>query len=137
MDRNAGVILSFHMASLKPMFACHWAVGRWVWLSSTAAHVFASQSVLEFAFLAAPPVPSVTCRQSFTRLFLLLCGFGPLQRCQGSNVGCVPLLHLPFRHCHCSCFAEFMPLSKMLSWEAAGYCAVCVADKLRISYFVS
>lgn len=53
------------------------------------------------------------------------------------QLGYEPLLHLPFRHCHCSCFAEFMPLSEVLSWEVAGYCAVCVVDKLRISYFVS
>lgn len=137
MDRNAGVALSSHMASLKPMFACCWAVGRWVWLSSTVAHIFASQTVFQFVFLAAPPVPSVTCKQDPTRLVLLLCGFGPLQRCCGSSVGCVPLLHLPFSHCHCSRFAKFMPSSRMLSWEVAGCCAVCVVDKLRISYFVS
>lgn len=135
MGRNAGVILSCHMASPKPIFPCCWAV--WVWLSSTAAHIFASQTVLEFVFLAAPPVPSVTYKQGLTRLVLLLCGFGPLQRCHGSNVGCVPLLQLPFSHCHCSHFAEFMPLSKTLSWGVTGCCSVCVADKLRTSYFVS
>lgn len=136
VDKNAGVILSSHMASLKPMFACSWAVGKWVWLTSRAAHIFASETMLEFVFLAAPLVPSVTCRQGSAAVWIWAFAEVPWEQHGVLRHG-VPLLHLPFRHCHCSGFAEFMPLSKMLSWEVAGCCAVCVGDKLRISYFVS
>ena len=97
MDRNAGVILSSHMANLKPQFACYWAVGRCFCMFFTAAHIFASQrqTVFEFVFLAALPIPSVTCKWLPAWLVLLLWGFRPLQKCHGRNLGCL---------CHCSIF---------------------------------
>lgn len=102
MDRNTGVILSSHMANPKPQFACYWAVGRSFWLF-TAARVFVSQmqTVFEFVFLAAPPVPSVTCKQLPAWLVLLLRGFQPLQKRHGSNLGCL---------CHCSVFLQSLSL---------------------------
>ena len=98
MDRNAGVVLSSHMANLKPQFACYWPVGRWVWLFFTSAHIVPSrrQPVFAFVFLAAPPVPSVTCKWFPAQLVLLLHGFRPLQKVHGSNLRC---------HCHCSVFS--------------------------------
>lgn len=95
-DRNAGVMLSSHMANLKPQFACYGAVGRRFWLF-TAAHIFAfwGQTAFEFVLLAASPILSVTCKRRPAWLVLLLPGFGPLRKCHGSNLGCP---------CHCSVF---------------------------------
>lgn len=111
MDRNAEVILSFHMASLKPLFACHWAVGRWVWLSSTAAHIFASHTMLEFVSC------SSSCAISSSQAGFNKAGSAAVFSCevliQGfPNCGCgaalwgrdhpsCPLLCLPYPQAQC------------------------------------